>query len=467
MENKNSNDSFSSSKEQHEILITSGKDKSNEIISTSNVNPNTSSNLNYDYDTDYHVDLLVDEKKMKNYNNGSNFSSKLTDKVPFYNVNYQVKLKKMEMFLRKCGINKFNLEKYVITNDKFKILINGKSNSGKHTIVNKIIKFLYTFESLPQNIIIFTNSKQFANKIKNICIGNAVYCYNTKALNNIHFLSKKIISNSLIVSDTSLNIETILNSDSKIIVLNNHYWKCNYKLFNIVLNYLELGSKNEYNKYISNEVYYTLLKKYNNRCFFVIQQNKKLEWYALNTHISCQNSENISSVKSYKKNNNSNKTTVLSDLNESTISSDLNETSISTDSDETTISTDSDETSISTDSDETTISTDTNNKSSYDETNSESEIETLKLSDCSECDIINKKNLSYIDNITKLTKRSNVKKIKSNKYKEITGSLSTSSSLSDSSFLTNDTSLTKSNKKSNNKVVKLNIGKDIKLKIYY
>jgi hypothetical protein len=452
MENKNSNNSVSSSKEQSEILITSNKNidesnKSKENISTINVNANTNSNLNYDYDTDYHVDLLVNDNKMKYYNNGSSFSSKLTDKVPFYNVNYQVKLKNMKMFMSKCGINKFNLEKYVITNDKFKILINGKSNSGKHTIVNKIIKFLYTFESLPQNIIIFTDSKQFANKIKNICIANTVFCYNTKALNNIHFLSKKIISNSLIISDTSLNIETFLNYDTKIIILNNHYWKCNSKLFNIVLDYLELGSKNEYNKYISDEVYRTLLKKYNNRCFFVIQPHKKLEWYALNTHISYQNVENISSVKSYKKINNSNQISTSSDLNESTISSN------------------SDETTISTDSDETSTSTDSNNKSSYDE------IKTIKLSDCSESDsefdVINKNNSSYIDNITKLTKRSNTKKTKSDRYKEITGSLSTSSSLSGTSLLTNDTSLTKSNKKSNNKVVKLNIGKNIKLKIYY
>ena len=160
-----------------------------------------------------------------------------------------------------------NLEKYVITNEKFNMLINGKSNSVKHSVVQKIVKFLHTYESLPQNIIIFTESKQFAKKIKKICVGHYVHCYNTKVLKNTNYsiFNKKIISNSLIISECDyFDIQSFKCDNTKFIVLNSHFLKDCNKDYNIILNYCELNTKNEYTECMSDELYNSIVNKFNN-----------------------------------------------------------------------------------------------------------------------------------------------------------------------------------------------------------
>ena len=151
--------------------------KSNEIID----------NINLVND----INLLINEKKIKKYNDYFSFSSKNSNTISNFNINYLATLKKMTSHMKKYSIKKFNLEKYIVANNKFKMLINGINNSKAYPIVYKIINYLYILNSLSQNIIIFTESKKLIKIIKKICVGNniCVYIFNTKEFNYIKFIN--------------------------------------------------------------------------------------------------------------------------------------------------------------------------------------------------------------------------------------------------------------------------------------
>lgn len=251
----------------------------------------TKKSLTYDYDTDYHVNLLVDEDKMIIKNNLIYSCSNSIDESIYINKEFSKKKNYMIKQMSYYYLEEFNLSKFIVKNEKFKIYINGKLNCGKYTIVEKILKKMNEYDTLPKNIVIFTKSKLFYNKIKKIYDKINVYFCNKE--NNNKLNKKYILENSLFIMDNFKIEKYMLEHQQSVILLsdeliNNIY--INY--FDIVFDYLVENRKNFAKSHINNDKRYAkILNKFESNCFLVYNSkktstyNNKIEWYANNKQI--------------------------------------------------------------------------------------------------------------------------------------------------------------------------------------
>ena len=467
--------------------------KSNNENMNINIDDKANNKCGYDYNTDYHVELLANPEKLKGFYK-SGFTSKSANRVSTPNVDLQARLINMTLYMDKYGIKKFNLEKYVKCVNIIKILINDKSNSEKYILAKIIIEFLYTYVVLPKNIILSSNICEFQKKIKDFCISKGASYYDMALINHekIKNICEKDSRDVLIISDMEHYID-IYQYNTNIIILNEYDSSIDLEKFNIVFNYLQFNNGtstniNTHANYVTNTVFEKILKKFENQCFMVTQKNKSLEWYTLDKDISTIKSLNNSDKIHFPSKNsvNFNKQNSLQDSTESTKSTNSTEfiktpklfsceqKLIKNSSDNSTNSSNSGDSSSSSDpSNSNNSSNSSNSSNSNNSSDSGIKSKSSDLDDSTNLESSTNNNLtnSYSStnstNSQKLHKSKNSKNLIKLRKKKSTGSIYSSSS---NSSLSNSTISSMGNKKCKNKhkkIIKMNVGKDIKIKIYY
>jgi hypothetical protein len=259
-----------------------------------------------DSGTTYHVKMLANSEKLVSYNYIPDLSN--DDSVSIFtddnSINYKYINKKMKSY---------NVDKYPIDNvdhiDKpTSILINGKNKCGKSHLVSKILeKYKHNDKA---NIIIFSKYNNFIKKVDFINQKYISYfSYDliekyTQELDNgfiniIILLDYDIIKNKFSDCLNKL-LENKENNNSHIIVTTNTITNNLNKIFDCVINHLELYINNTkiyeelYKNFITYEIYDKIIKEFNNRCFFILDKDNKFGWYSLNkqlTEIKLKNSD--------------------------------------------------------------------------------------------------------------------------------------------------------------------------------
>jgi len=281
-------------------------DTTTEISSTDSKNELS----NFDYGTDYHVDLLANEIKLK----------KKED------VQDNQRIKTINSFMESYNIKKFNLDKYIIKNDKFKICIDNTNDKDNYKLVLRMIKILQNFESIPTNIFVFTKYQNFYQEIKKICFDKQVNCYgifgNNKIINKNYFYP-----DSLFIIDNMLFSKSILKHDANFIVLTSKLYNMRYlNNYDIILDFLETDKL--YKKYfIKEELYKKVFSKLKDNCYLVyhkklLSEEPKIEWLSENPNIEIEVSKSITS----NKNNFLESSSTISESSETSESSEYSDT---------------------------------------------------------------------------------------------------------------------------------------------
>jgi hypothetical protein len=210
--------------------------------------------------------------------------------------------------MKKYDIKHFDLEKTIYESENVKMLISGKVNSGKQIIVKKVLKILKNkFFSPIKNIIVYSKSEKFKEKIKKSYTTSFIYFYDnlTSFYKRLKYMQEftNIKNNVLIICENITdNDYNLLNSFENIIMINKKNNEINFDNFNIIMNFVDFDMKNLYKNYISQENYDKILKNFNNKCFLVMQKNN-LTYYSLNNAIYTNNNSNSSNTTNENLNN--------------------------------------------------------------------------------------------------------------------------------------------------------------------
>jgi hypothetical protein len=264
---------------------------------------------NFDYGTDYHVDLLANEIKLKK-----------KEDIP------NQRIKKINSFMEIYNIKKFNLDKFIVKNDKFKICIDNTNDKDNYKLVLRMVKILQNFESLPNNIFVFTKYQNLYEEIKKICFDKQVNCFGMFGDNKI--INKNYVyPDSLFIIDNILFSNSVLNHDTNFIVLTSKIYNMKYlSKYDIILDFLETDKLHK-KYFINEELYKKLSLKLKNNCYLVyhknfISENPKIEWFSENPNIEIEVSK---SNISYNKNNLLESSSINSETTETTETSETSE----------------------------------------------------------------------------------------------------------------------------------------------
>lgn len=279
-ENSIDNDNCEKIVIDNDLDVNNSKKKTSELDDSSSFSYNQLSK--FDYSTDYFVDLLVNEEKIKKKEDNMNNKKILT----------------IASLMNNLNINKFNLEKYIIKNDKFKLCIDKSNNEEKYILVLKMLKILYDFDALPSNIFIFTKYQKFCEEIKKICVNKEINCLfqmNDKIINN-----KYARPDSLYIIDNMSFSHKILNHNEQFIVFCSNLSDTKYlNKYDVVLDFLET-EKSHKKSFIDQELYKKVINVVKNNCFLVYEKNSNVQWYSENTNLEIEVSKSITEINNVK-----------------------------------------------------------------------------------------------------------------------------------------------------------------------
>lgn len=257
--------------------------------SISDIETTTTDSSSYDIDTtfsdtDYHVDLLHNSIKLK-----EPFEVPiLSDSTASSTVIKQKKISIKNDMLKNYDISNFNLKKYIKTGI-LNFLIS--SNLSENILIFKILNALKEQNKLPKHILVINNLNLKKN-IKNKFYENKVHFYNPNTVLTTR-LEKILLNSFIICDDISFYFNKLKNIKKNIVVLSDNFDDKYTKYFNISMCNLGFSYNNFLKKYISDDKYFKIRDKYNNRVFIVIDNIKNIKWYSINKYMQYVNTNNI------------------------------------------------------------------------------------------------------------------------------------------------------------------------------